>query len=97
MMYPLPVWLSTTFIILFLREADQLIDLLVIEVRRLDAIERVRAFSAFDRTKNRHLAEFEHFVTSLGIPDFCFYIGKTCKQLKCRTLIGPEKLKMFDM
>ena len=81
---------------LFLRVADRLIDILIIELKRLDAIQKAKKFSLFDRVKCRHLAKFEEFVSSLGIPDFQFYVGRTSKQLKCRTLSGPKKLKIFD-
>ena len=80
---------------LFLRVADRLIDLLVTELKRLDAIDKCRAFSNFKLSNYKHLASYEEFVTSLGIPGFSFYIGQTSKQLKCRTLTGPEKLKLF--
>ena len=35
-------------------------------------------------------------MSSLGIPSFQFYVGETSKQLKCRSLTGPEKLKVFE-
>lgn len=35
------------------------------------------------------------FVSSLGIPSYNFYVGKSSKELKVRTLAGPEKLKVF--
>ena len=38
---------------------------------------------------------FEKFVSGLGIPGFGFYIGQASKELKCRSLTGPEKLKVF--
>ena len=38
---------------------------------------------------------FEKFVTSLGIPNYSFYIGKSSQELKVGTLTGPEKLKLF--
>lgn len=33
--------------------------------------------------------------TPLGIPGYGFWIGRDSKQLKSRTLTGPEKLKLF--
>lgn len=75
--------------------ADRPIDLLITELKRQDAIERQRTFTSFDPVKNRHLARYQEFVTSLGIPGFEFYVGRSSKQLKCRTLTGPEKLKVF--
>ena len=41
------------------------------------------------------LKKYEEFISSLGIPGFQFYIGQSSKQLKCRSLTGPEKLKLF--
>lgn len=81
---------------LFLRVADRLIDLLITDLKRLDAIEKCRSFSNFMVSNYRHLSTYEEFVTSLGIPGFSFYIGETSKKLKCRTLTGPEKLKLFS-
>lgn len=62
----------------------------------MDAIEKVKIFKEFNQEKYKNLAKFETFVTSLGISDFSFYIGKTSKQLKFRSLTGPEKLKLFE-
>ena len=42
-----------------------------------------------------HLKRYEEFISSLGIPSFKFYVGKSSQQLKCRTLTGPEKLKVI--
>ena len=66
------------------------------ELKLLDAIEKCRSFSNFRITNYKHLALYEEFVSSLGIPGFSFYIRQTSKQLKCRTLTGPEKLKLFS-
>ena len=62
---------------LFLRVTDVLIDHVIVELRRRDGIEKLSRFSSFDRHKYRYLAAYEHFVSSLGIPSFNFYIGKT--------------------
>ena len=35
------------------------------------------------------------FVTSLGIPGFEFCVGCSLKELKCCSLTGPKKLKLF--
>lgn len=80
---------------LFLRVADVLINLLITELKRQDAIEKVKHFTSFDPVKYRHLDKFQKFVSSLGIPDFQFYVGRTSRQLKCRTLTGPEKVKLL--
>ena len=80
---------------LFLRTSDVLIDLLIVELRRQDAIEKVKKFSNSDLTRYKHIQLFQTFVSSLGIPGFEFYIGRSSKELKCRSLTGPEKLKLF--
>lgn len=80
---------------LFLRTADVLIDLLIVELRRQDAIEKVKKFTNSYLTRYRHIQLFQTFVSSLGIPEFEFYIGRSSKELKCRSLTGPEKLKVF--
>ena len=82
---------------LFLRVSDVLIDLLVTELRRQDCIDQCWRFNGqFNISKFKHIERLEQFVSSLGIPLFGFYIGQTSKQLKCRTLTGPEKLKVFE-
>lgn len=81
---------------LFLRVSDVLINLLITELKRQDAIDKRKAFSDFSIEKHQNLHRFETFVGSLGISDFQFYIGKTSKQLKCRSLTGPEKLKLIS-
>ena len=82
---------------LFLRVSDVLIDLLVTEIRRCDCIEKSRRFNGrFNISAFKHVERYERFVTSLGIPSFEFYVGQTSKQLKCRSLTGPEKLKLFE-
>lgn len=86
---------------LFLWVSDMMINLLIIELRRQDAIEKVKKFTGqFDITKNKHIHGFENFVSGLripglGIPGFCFYVRKSSQQLKHRSMTGPEKLKMF--
>ena len=80
---------------LFLRVADVLINLLIVELRRQDSIEKVNRFTCFDSKKYKHVDSFQQFVSSLGIPGYSFYIGKDSKALKVRSFTGPEKLKMF--
>lgn len=77
---------------LFLRVSDVLIDLLVVELHRQDAIDKVKKFTTSDLTK---YSKYQEFVSSLGIPGFEFYIRCTSKELKFRSLTGPKKLKLF--
>ena len=80
---------------LFLRVAGVLIDLLIVELRRHDSIDKLKRFTCFDPLKYQHIDSFQKFVSCLGIPGYSFYIGKDSKVLKVRSLTGPEKLKVF--
>ena len=79
---------------IFLRVADVLVDLLIGELRRQDALTKVTS-STFNPDKCKHLDCFQKFVSSLGIPGYNFWVGQNSKQLKWRTLTGPEKLTLF--
>ena len=79
---------------MFLRVCDVLIDLLIIRLRFEDSIDKVKKFTKFDTLKYKHVYAYQQFVTGLGISGFEFYIGQTSKALKCRSLTGPEKLKV---
>ena len=68
---------------LFLRV---LINLLIVELRRQDAIDKVTKFSSFDPVKY-----FRPWC-----PQLPFYTGQNSKQLKIRTLTGPEKHKVIS-
>ena len=79
---------------LFLRITDILINLLIQELRRMDAIENLRK-SEFNQTAAKHL---NTYITQLN--DFCkipfhMYMDKHSKILKWRDLTGPKKLKLF--
>lgn len=74
---------------LFLRISDTLINILILELRRMDRIEKLRK------------KEFKHlntYITYLNINcKICFhmYVDKESNVLKWRDLTGPEKLKLF--
>lgn len=76
---------------LFLRVSDVLIDLLVLELGRRDSIDKAKKFSNFDIKNFAHLEWYQNFVSSLGVSGYNFWIGRNSKQLKLRTLTGPEK------
>ena len=78
----------------FLRVSDVLIDLLIVELRRMDLIEKQK-LTDFDPQKCKNLDRFQKFVTSLSIPGYNFWVGRQSKQLKWQTLTGPEKLTLF--
>ena len=77
---------------LFLCVADVLFDQLILKLCRQDLIDKTKKLSNFEC---KHLNRYQNFVSSLGIPGYIFWIGRDSKQLKCRTLTGPEKLKLF--
>ena len=79
----------------FLRVSDVLINLLLVDIKRADAIERLNKFNKFDSEKYKHLDAYQNFVSSLGVPGYKFWIGQNSKQLKIRSLTGPEQLKVF--
>ena len=68
----------------------------ITELRRQDAIDKIKQLSSFEISRYKHIQGFQQFVKSLGIPGFEFYIGRTSKELKCRSLTGPEKLFVFQ-
>ena len=88
--------MSSTTSIFFLRVSDVLIDLLIVELRRQDAIEKVKKFTSTGLSRYQHIQKYQDFVSSLGILGFEFYIGRSSKELKCRSLTGPEKLKLLE-
>ena len=67
---------------LFLRVSDGLIDRFIVQLQVLDAIDKSRKLSLFDPHKFKHLDSFQRFVTSLGIPNFRFWVGQNSKVLK---------------
>ena len=79
----------------FLRVSDVLIDLLILELKRQDCIDKVKKFTAFEPQKYRHLDSYQNFASSLGVPGYQFLIGRNSKELKIRSLTGPERLKLF--
>jgi len=81
---------------LFLRISDNLIELLIRELRRMDTIEKKDTFTnGFPRDKYKHMAAYETLLRNLGI-SFQWHIGKDSKKLEYRDLTGPEKLKLFE-
>ena len=80
---------------MFLRVSDVLVNLLLVDLKRADAIEKLNKFSKFDSEKYKHLDAYQKFVSGLGVPGYKFRIGQNSKQLKIRSLTGPERLKVF--
>ena len=75
------------------RVADTLIDLLILELHRLDKVEKATNIKSLDRLF--YLKKYENTIKMLGVTGFSFWTGKESKQLKCRSLTGPEKLIVF--
>jgi len=79
-----------------LRILHNLIELLIRELRRKDAIDKVTTFlNGFCRNRYRHMAGYEKFVKDLGI-SFEWKISKDTKKLEYRYRTGPEKLLLFS-
>lgn len=72
---------------LFLRVSDILIDQLIMELLRLDAVDKAKKVAGLDPTKHQHVAAFEEFVWSLGISGFSLFLGDDSK-VKWRTFTG---------
>ena len=81
---------------LFISSGFRCVIELITELRKQDAIDRMKRFSSFEISRYKHIQGFQQFVKSRGIPGFELYIGRTLKELKCRSLIGPEKLHAFQ-
>ena len=77
---------------LFLHITDVLINLLILELRRLDSIKRVNS-----RSKECTLTEkYEKYLNEQCKVSFHFYSDHDSKKLKWRDLTGPEKYKVFN-
>ena len=79
---------------LFLRIADLLINLLIMELRRQDGIDKKKSFK-LDRTKLTHLATYETFLNEECKIPFRWYSEEE-KHLKWRDLTGTEKHRLFS-
>ena len=81
---------------LFLRISDNLIELLIRELRRQDAVDKVTTFSGgFPRDKYKHMAGYEKFLKDIGI-SFEWRVNRDSKKLEYRDLTGPEKIVLMQ-
>ena len=79
---------------LFLRVSDTLINLLILDLRRLDGIEKFRS-NEFKPSTFENINRYIIFLNvNCKIP-FHMYADKDSKILKWRDLTGPEKLRLF--
>ena len=79
---------------MFLSVADTLFDLFLIELRRIDHIDKATKLKSTDNSTT--LKRYEQYLKSISIVGFYFWIGRESKTLKDRTLTGPEKLILFQ-
>ena len=77
---------------LFLRVADNLINLLILELRRMDGIVKC---THLDKTKATNVAKYESFVRDTCKIPFKFYVSEESHTLKWRDFSGIEKYKFF--
>ena len=81
---------------LFLRIADNLIELLIQQLKQQDALDKNQKFTGeFLRQKFKHMAAYESFLQNLGI-SFQWRVNPDTKKLDYRDLTGPEKLILFQ-
>lgn len=67
---------------------DVLINLLILDLRRLDGIDKCKLHAT-------HVAKYEHFLQESCKISFHMYVDKDSKSLKWRDLTGPEKRRLF--
>ena len=78
---------------LFLRIGDLLINLLILDLRRQDGVEKGK-LDKFDKSKQTHLAAYEQFLNDSCRISFCWNIKDS--KLTWRDLTGPEKIRLFN-
>ena len=79
---------------LFLRISDTLINLLILDLRRIDRIEQFRS-QEFKPTAAQNV---NRYITYLNVNckiSFHMYVDQVSKNLKWRDLTGPENLRLF--
>ena len=77
---------------LYLRISDVLTNLLILELRRLDGIDKINA----KVTVINRINQYEKFLNEECKISFHFYTERGSKEVKWRYLVGPEKLKLFS-
>jgi len=78
---------------LFLRIGDLLINLLIMDLRRQDGVEKGK-LDKFDKSKQTHLAAYEQFLNDSCRISFSWNIKDS--KLTWRDLTGPEKIRLFN-
>ena len=77
---------------LFLRTADVLINLLILELRRLDSVKKVKPCSEVSTLTEKYVK----YLNEECKVTFHFYTDRQTKVVKWRDLTGPEKYKVFS-
>lgn len=70
-------------------------NLIIMDIRILDAIEKLSKFTDFNRSKFSNCLMLENCLKQAGNPSFNFYVAKDSKKLKWATLNGPQKHRFF--
>lgn len=76
---------------LFLQVSNVLIDLLIMELKRQDAIEKVKSFEP-QTFKHCDAYMYQTFIAGLGISGYEFYVGETSIQHLWTELLHPNQL-----
>ena len=79
---------------LFLRISDVLVNLLILDLRTMDAIEKCRSTESKQAT-SKNLDKYITYLNENCKICFHMYVDKESKNLKWRDLTGPEKLKLL--
>ena len=79
---------------LFLRISDVLVNLLILDLRTMDAIEKCRSTESKQAT-SKNLDKYITYLNENCKICFHMYVDKESKNLKWRDLTGPQKLKLF--
>ena len=78
---------------LFLRIMDNLVNLLITDLRRLDGVEKCVNLSSSEAA---NLKKYETFLSKTCKINFHFYTCKDTSSLKWRDLTGPEKYVLLS-
>ena len=82
------------YCICFFRISDILINLLILDLRRMDGIEKLKN-NEFNQSATQQLDTYITYLNNSCKIPFHMYTDKDSSILKWRNLTGPEKLKLF--
>ena len=78
---------------LYLRITDVLFNLIILDIRRYDAVVKI---SDSGQPKQKYLDQLEFFINNSCKIPFHFFVNKESKDLNWRDLMGPEKRVFFS-